>query len=87
MKETVVTVTKKGQATIPKGLREKHKIRKKVLVIDSDEGVLIKPLPDPLAEKGSLKELFKGETSKKLIKEARSEEKEKEKRLLRDVSK
>lgn len=87
MEETVVTVTKKGQATIPKKLREKHKIHRKVIVIDSDEGVLIKPVPDPFAEIGSLKELFKGETSKKLIKEARSEEKKKEKRLLRDVSK
>lgn len=83
MVETIVTVTKKGQATIPKDLREKHKIGKKVLAIDTKEGVLLKPVPDPLMEKGSLKELFKGKTSKQLIEEARSEEVKREKRLLR----
>ncbi|AIC15165.1 AbrB/MazE/SpoVT family DNA-binding domain-containing protein [Nitrososphaera viennensis] len=83
MVETVVTVTKKGQATIPKELRDKHKIGKKALAVDTEEGVLLKPVPDPLMEKGSLKELFKGKTSKELIEEARSEEAKREKKLLR----
>jgi AbrB family looped-hinge helix DNA binding protein len=82
MTDMVVTVTKKGQATIPKELREKHKIGKKVLAIDTEEGVLLKPVPDPMMEKGSLKELFKGKTSKQLVKEARSEETKQEKRRL-----
>ena len=56
----VVTVTKKGQATIPKVMREKHKIGRKVLVIDTSQGVLLKPLPDPSMERGSLKREFKG---------------------------
>ncbi len=85
--ESIVTVTKKGQATIPKKLREKHKISKKVIVIDTEEGVLIKPVPDPMAEVGSLKELFRGKTSKQLIEEARIEETRRERNLLRKASK
>ncbi|MGI0087093.1 MAG: AbrB/MazE/SpoVT family DNA-binding domain-containing protein [Nitrosotalea sp.] len=80
---TIVTVTKKGQATIPKELREKHKITKKALAVDTKEGVLLKALAGPLAEKGSLKELFRGKTARQLVKEARSEEIKKEKRLER----
>lgn len=80
MIETIVTVTKKGQATIPKDLREKHKIGKKVIVVDTDKGVLLKAVPDPSMEKGSLKEFFRGKTVKQLINEARSEEAKKEKR-------
>ncbi|NOJ27968.1 MAG: hypothetical protein DA330_08180 [Nitrososphaera sp.] len=79
----VVTVTKKGQATIPKNLREKHKIGKKALVVDTEAGVLFKPVSDPLAEKGSLRTMFSDKTSSQLIKESRSEEFKKEKRLLR----
>lgn len=82
MVETIVTVTKKGQATIPKELRDKHKIGKKALAVDTEEGVLLRPVPDPLMEKGSLKELFRGKTSRELIEEARSEEVKREKKLL-----
>jgi bifunctional DNA-binding transcriptional regulator/antitoxin component of YhaV-PrlF toxin-antitoxin module len=82
MVETIVTVTKKGQATIPKELRDEHKIGKKAIAVDTKEGVLLKPIPDPLMEKGSLKDLFKGKTSRQLIEDARSEEVKKEKRLL-----
>lgn len=78
--ETVVTVTKKGQATIPKALRKKHHIGKKVLVIDTEEGVLLKPLQDPSMEIGSLKGLFGGKTSTELIEGARLEEAEKGKK-------
>lgn len=79
MTDVVITVTKKGQATIPKELREKHKIGKKVLVVDTKEGVLLKPIPDPITERGSLKRLFKGKTSKQLVREARTEETKQEK--------
>jgi len=72
--ETVVTVTKKGQATIPKQLREKHRIGRKVLVLDTTEGVLLKPVPDPSIEKGSLRIFFKGKTSRDLINNAREPE-------------
>ncbi len=78
MTQEIVTVTRKGQATIPSELRKKHKIGRKVLVIDTDTGVLLKPIADPALEKGSLKDLFKGSSSKELIEEARSEESRKD---------
>ena len=81
--EVVVTVTKKGQATIPKKLRERHNIGKKVLVIDTEEGVLLRPIPSPIDEKGSIKKFFRGTTSDQMIREARSEEGRRDKRLLR----
>jgi len=44
-------------------LREKHRIGKMALAIDTKAGVLLKPVPDPIMESGSLKKLFKGKTS------------------------
>jgi bifunctional DNA-binding transcriptional regulator/antitoxin component of YhaV-PrlF toxin-antitoxin module len=87
MTNRVVTVTKKGQATIPKELREKHKITRKALAVDTKEGVLLRPLPEPLMEKGSLKDLFSGMTSSQLIAEARSKEVKKEARFSKGVVK
>ena len=78
-----MTVTKKGQATIPSELRKKHKIGRKVLVIDTDAGVLLKPVADPVVEKGSLKKLFADKDSHELIDEARSVERQREKRSMR----
>lgn len=77
----VVTVTKKGQATIPKVMREKHKIGRKVLVIDTSQGVLLKPLPDPSMERGSLKREFKGKSSSEIMTEVRREESKLELRI------
>ncbi|MGI0080954.1 MAG: AbrB/MazE/SpoVT family DNA-binding domain-containing protein [Nitrososphaerales archaeon] len=74
MTEVVVTVTEKGQATIPKTMREKHKIGRKALAVDTDKGVLMKPIPDPAKEKGSLKGLFKGKSSSEIMNEVRQEE-------------
>ena len=36
MSKAIVTVTKKGQATIPKKMRVRHKIGKKALVVDTE---------------------------------------------------
>jgi len=74
MTEEVVTVTKKGQATIPKKMRERHGIGRKVLVEDTEEGVLLKPLPSASMERGSLRALFKGKSSKEIMKEIRKDE-------------
>lgn len=82
---TIVTVTKKGQATIPKKLREKHGIRRKVVVVDTEDGILLKPVQGPSAEKGSLRELFKDKTSKELVEEARQQEFKREGRLQKAV--
>ena len=79
----VVTVTKKGQATIPKRLRKKYGIKDKVLIEEDEKGIVLKPLPSPNNDFGSLKSVFKGKTARELLKEARRDEfakdKEKEK--------
>jgi len=81
----VVSVTKKGQATIPKDLREKFKVGDKVLVVETEEGILFKPLPSPEEEFGSLSEIFEEETAREVLDEARAQEKLREKELLGEV--
>jgi len=78
----VVSVTKKGQATIPKDLREKFGVGDRVLVVETDEGILFKPLPRPEDEFGSLRELFEGRTAREILDEARAQDRMREKRLL-----
>ncbi len=70
----VIKVTKKGQITIPKKLREKYHINGKILVEENEKGIVIKPLPSPNDDFGSLKGAFKGKTARELLKEARKEE-------------
>lgn len=70
----VVSVTKKGQATIPKRLRQKYGIKDKVIVEENECGIVLKPLPSPSDDLGSLKAAFKGKTAKQLLAEARKEE-------------
>ena len=45
MLETEVVVTKKGQTTIPARLRKKFKIEEgtRLLVVETEEGILLKP--------------------------------------------
>ena len=83
----VVSVTKKGQATIPKDLREKFKVGDKVLVVETDEGILFKPLPRPEDEFGSLKDLFEGRSAREILDEARSRDLMREKELLKAAEK
>lgn len=81
----IVSVTKKGQATIPKDLREKFGVGDRVLVVETDEGILFKPLPRPEDEFGSLRELFEGKTAREILDEARAQDRLREKRLLEGV--
>ena len=83
MAEAIVTVTKKGQATIPKKMRERHGIGRKALVEDTEEGVLVKPLPSPSKERGSLRALFKGRSSKEIMHEIREEESTREEKIMK----
>jgi len=83
----VVSVTKKGQATIPKELREKFGVVDKVLVVETEEGILFKPLSRPEDEFGSLKEVFQGKTAREILDEARTSDLIREKRLLEGVEK
>jgi len=70
----VVSVTKKGQATIPKRLRQKYGIKNKVVFEENECGIVLKPVPSPSQERGSLKAYFKGKTARQLLEEARKEE-------------
>jgi len=83
----IVSVTKKGQATIPKDLREKFKVGDKVLVVETDEGILFKPLPRPEDEFGSLKDLFEERSAREVLDEARSRDLMREKELLKAAEK
>ena len=83
----IVSVTKKGQATIPKDLREKFKVGDKVLVVETDEGILFKPLPRPEDEFGSLKDLFEERSAREILDEARSRDLMREKELLKAAEK
>jgi len=83
----VVSVTRKGQATIPKDLREKFKVGDKVLVVETDEGILFKPLPRPEDEFGSLRDLFEGRTAREILDEARARDLMREKKLLKAAEK
>jgi AbrB family looped-hinge helix DNA binding protein len=76
----IVSITSKGQATIPKELREKYGMKDKVIVMETPEGILFKPLPLPSSEKGSLKTLLKDKTAKELVQEAREHEERREKK-------
>jgi antitoxin PrlF len=75
----IVSITSKGQATIPKELREKYGMKDKAIVMETPEGILFKPLPPPSSEKGSLKTLLKDKTAKELVQEAREHEERREK--------
>lgn len=70
----VVSVTKKGQATIPKRLREKYGIKDKVIVEEDERGIVLKPVPSPSDDFGSLKGFFEGKSSRQLLDEARKKE-------------
>jgi antitoxin PrlF len=70
----IVSITSKGQATIPKELREKYGMKDKAIVMETPEGILFKPLPAPSREKGSLKTILKDKTAKELVQEAREHE-------------
>ncbi|MCW4047983.1 MAG: AbrB/MazE/SpoVT family DNA-binding domain-containing protein [Candidatus Bathyarchaeota archaeon] len=74
MAEIVVSVTRKGQVTIPKVMREKYGIKDKVIIEEGEKGIILKPFPSPGDDFGSLKEVFDGKTAKELLQEARKEE-------------
>ncbi len=81
IKEKVVSVTQKGQATLPKEMRERYGIHKRALAIETPRGILLKSLPSVEKEMGSLKELFPEKTAKDLIAEARRADKKKDRTL------
>jgi bifunctional DNA-binding transcriptional regulator/antitoxin component of YhaV-PrlF toxin-antitoxin module len=80
-REKIVSVTKKGQATLPKDMRVKHGINKKAVALETPEGILIRPLPTVEEEMGSLKKVFRGKSSKELLAESRKMDEFREEKL------
>jgi len=66
-------------------MRERHGIEGKALVVEVEEGVLVKPLPKPSADRGSLKTVFGGKTSREILLGAREEESRRQRQLLKHV--
>ena len=81
IRQKIVSITKKGQVTLPKRMREKHRIGRRAIAVETSEGILIKPLPSVEEEMGSLRELFKNKTARELLSEVRSEDAKRERRL------
>lgn len=81
LKEKIVSVTEKGQATLPKQMREKLGIDKKAVAVETKEGILLKPLPRVEDEMGSLKKLFNDQTAKELLSKARKRDLIREKKM------
>lgn len=82
MRARIVTVTRKGQATIPKEMRDKHGVRGKVLAVDVSEGILLKAVPTPSEEKGSLKQVLGKKSAHEILAETRSEDLRRDRELL-----
>lgn len=83
MYHQIVSITKKGQATLPLKLRKKYHLKEKAIVMDTDEGILIKRVTLPSEVKGSLKFLYKNDTSGTILKKMREKDILREKKLLR----
>ena len=74
--ENQVVVTRKGQTTIPAKLRRKYKIEEgtKLQVIDTNEGILLKPKLTTMDLAGSGAKYATVEEMKKLLDELRAED-------------
>ena len=79
----VVSVTKKGQATIPKKLRTKYHIKNKVIFEENECGLVLKAVPTPDELFGSFKKFANGKTARQLLEEARKEEFARDNELLK----
>jgi len=80
---SVIKVTKKGQATIPKRFRRKFGIEDRVVFTETVQGLLVRPAPKPADDYGSLRGLFGTKTAKELLAQARAQDKAREARLMK----
>ena len=85
MKTKMVSITSKGQITIPKEFRERHSLIRKARLIDDGETLRIESIQNPYEKIGSLKHLFDGKTSHEILEEHRQKDKDRE-RLLEGIS-
>lgn len=80
----VVSVSEKGQATIPKRLREKHGIDTpgKVRVRENEDGeIVVEPVPSLSEMRGAASDDWQGTA---LLRESRERDAERDERLNRD---
>ena len=70
----VVSVTRKGQVTIPKRLRTKYHIKDKVIFKENECGLVLIAVSTPDDLFGSFKKFAEGRTVQQLLEEARKEE-------------
>lgn len=56
-----------------------------MFVEEDEKRIVLKPLPSPCDEFGSLKHLYPGKTAKEVVEEGRKADYERDKRLLRLV--
>jgi len=82
MKSQIVAVTKKGQATIPKEMRDKHNVGQRVLALEVEEGILLKPLPKPSQDRGSLKSVLGKKSAREILAEVRVEDARRDRELV-----
>lgn len=80
MKGKIISITKKGQATLPAEYRRKYGLDRKAIVMEKEGGLIVKPLPDPKEEMGSLKDVFE-ESSEELLRKSRELDAEREEKL------
>jgi AbrB family looped-hinge helix DNA binding protein len=73
---TEVVVTRKGQTTIPASLRRKYKIERgtRLEVLDTDEGILLKPKLTTFDLAGTGAKFATVEEMKKLLDDLRDED-------------
>lgn len=82
----MVSVTEKGQATIPKRLRERHGITApgKVRVTENEDGdIVIEPVPSLHEMRGAASSEWQGTA---LLREGRTKDKQRDERLGGDPS-
>ena len=81
----IVSITQKGQATLPVEFRKKHGFGNRALVVDTPDRILFKLLPAPSDDAGSLKDLFQGKSSREVLAEARQEDQAQDTKLRRHL--
>lgn len=81
----VVRVTSKGQATLPKRLREKVGIRApgRVVVREAHGAIVVEPVPSLDELEGKYRRLLRGTSLNALLRELREAETDRDRRLPR----
>ena len=69
-----VNVTKKVKVTIPKKIENKIRNKRQSYFEENEKGLIIKALPSPEDDYGSIRVAFGGKTAREILEEGRQEE-------------